>query len=150
MKISDAGIALIKRFEGCHLNSYPDPGTGDKPWSIGYGWTGTVDGITICPGMAISQQQAERLLYCGVLRYEQCINQLVRVNLTQNQFDALVCFVYNIGTYAFSTSTLLQKLNAGDYQGAADQFLRWVAPDKPKVTAGLQRRRIAERTLFLE
>lgn len=148
MHISDKGIALIKEFEGCRLRAYPDPKTGDKPWTIGYGWTGNVDGNPITPHTLIAQVTADRLLRSSLVTYEQDVLRLVKVTVNQNQFDALVSFVYNIGARVFSTSTLLKKLNAGDYAGAADEFLRWVSPGT-KVEAGLRRRRKAERELFL-
>lgn len=148
MQVSNKGIALIKAFEGCRLCAYPDPKTGDTPWTIGYGWTGKVDGKPITPHTQIAQETADRLLLTSLVSYEQDVLRLVRVKLTQHQFDALVSFVYNVGARVFSTSTLLKKLNAGDYSGAADEFLRWVSPSS-KVEAGLRLRRKAERALFL-
>ncbi len=76
--------------------------------------------------MQIDQATADRLLKCGVVPYEQGVNQLVKVRITQGQFDALVSFAYNLGLRSLSTSTLLKKLNAGDKQGAADEFGKWV------------------------
>lgn len=148
MRISEKGVALIKEFEGCRLTAYPDPKTGGAPWSIGYGWTHPVDGKPVKQGLTIDRATADRLLKAGLVSYEQDVSRLVRVKLTQGQFDALVSFVYNLGAMRFSTSTLLRKLNAGDYVGAADEFLRWVSPGT-KVEAGLRRRRQAERALFL-
>lgn len=148
MRISEKGVALIREFEGCSLTAYPDPGTGGAPWSIGYGWTHPVDGEPVKRGMTIDQATADLLLKTGLVSYEQDVSRLVRVKLTQGQFDALVSFVYNLGAMRFSTSTLLRKLNAGDYTGAAEEFLRWVSPGT-KVEAGLRRRRQAERALFL-
>ncbi|WP_321154272.1 lysozyme, partial [Serratia nevei] len=74
----------------------------------------------------IDQATADRLLKRGVVPYEQGVNQLVKVRITQGQFDALVSFAYNLGLRSLSTSTLLKKLNAGDKQGAADEFGKWV------------------------
>lgn len=148
MQTSDKGIALIKGFEGCRLTAYPDPGTGGAPWTIGYGWTYPVDGKPIKPGMKIDQATADRLLKTGLVSYENDVLKLVKVKLTQNQFDALVSFAYNVGSRALSTSTLLKKLNAGDIKGAADEFLRWNKAGG-KVLNGLTRRREAERALFL-
>lgn len=147
MQISEAGLALIKRFEGCSLVAYPDPATGGAPWTIGFGWTQPVDGVAVHPGMVISMVKAEELLRRGGVSYEHALNKLIKVPVTQNQFDALVSLAYNIGTRAFSTSTLLRLLNQRDYAGAADQFLRW---DKAngKVMPGLTRRRYAERAVF--
>ncbi|AXD43095.1 lysozyme [Salmonella enterica] len=148
MNISDRGVALIKTFEGCRLKAYPDPKTGGAPWTIGYGWTGKVDGKPVTPDTVIAQETADRLLKTGLVSYERDVSRLVKVKLTQGQFDALVSFVYNLGARAFSGSTLLRKLNAGDYDGAAGEFMRWVSPGT-EVEAGLRRRRQAERDLFL-
>nr|DAL56024.1 MAG TPA_asm: Lysozyme [Caudoviricetes sp.] len=148
MQTSDKGIFLIKGFEGCRLTAYPDPGTGGAPWTIGYGWTLPVDGKPVRPGMTIDQATADRLLKTGLVSYENDVLKIVKVKLTQGQFDALVSFAYNVGSRALSTSTLLKKLNAGDIKSAADEFLRWNKAGG-KVLNGLVRRREAERALFL-
>ncbi len=145
MQTSDKGIALIKQFEGCKLTAYQDS---VGVWTIGYGWTQPVDGKPIRAGMTIKQETAERLLKTGLVSYESDVSRLVRVGLNQGQFDALVSFTYNLGARSLSTSTLLRKLNAGDYAGAADEFLRWNKAGG-KVLNGLTRRREAERALFL-
>ncbi|HGH4793275.1 lysozyme [Serratia marcescens] len=145
MNISKNGIELIKRFEGLELKAYQDS---VGVWTIGYGWTQTVDGKKIAPGMRIDQATAERLLKCGVVQYEQGVNQLVKVRITQGQFDALVSFAYNLGLRSLSTSTLLRKLNDGDKQGAADEFDRWVNAGGKRLD-GLVTRRAAERRMFL-
>ncbi|MFZ5131411.1 lysozyme [Enterobacter roggenkampii] len=145
MQTSDKGIALLKEFEGCKLTAYQDS---VGVWTIGYGWTQPVDGKPIRAGMTINQETAERLLKTGLVSYESDVSRLVKVGLTQGQFDALVSFTYNLGSRSLSTSTLLRKLNAGDYAGAADEFLRWNKAGG-KVLNGLTRRREAERALFL-
>lgn len=145
MQTSEKGIALIKEFEGCKLTAYQDS---VGVWTIGYGWTQPVDGKPIRAGMTIKQETAERLLKTGMVSYESDVPRLVKVGLTQGQFDALVSFTYNLGARSLSTSTLLRKLNAGDYAGAADEFLRWNKAGG-KVLNGLTRRREAERALFL-
>lgn len=145
MQISKNGIELIKRFEGLRLKAYQDS---VGVWTIGYGWTQPVDGKKVGPGMQIDQATADRLLKCGVVQYEQGVNQLVKVKITQGQFDALVSFAYNLGLRSLSTSTLLQKLNDGDKQGAADQFGRWVNAGGKRLD-GLVARRAAEREMFL-
>lgn len=145
MQTSDKGIALIKQFEGCKLTAYQDS---VGVWTIGYGWTQHVDGKPIRAGMTIKQETAERLLKTGLVSYESDVSRLVKVVLTQGQFDALVSFTYNLGARSLSTSTLLRKLNAGDYAGAADEFLHWNKAGG-KVLNGLTRRREAERALFL-
>lgn len=148
MQTSEKGIKNIKDFEGCSLTAYPDPGTGGAPWTIGYGWTHPVDGKPIKPGMTIKQEAADRLLKTGLVSYENDVLKMAKVKLTQGQFDALVSFAYNVGSRALSTSTLLRKLNDGDVNGAADEFLRWNKAGG-KVLNGLTRRREAERALFL-
>ena len=145
MQTSEKGIALIKEFEGCKLTAYQDS---VGVWTIGYGWTQPVDGKPIRAGMTIKQETAERLLKTGLVSYESDVSRLVKVGLTQGQFDALVSFTSNLGARSLSTSTLLRKLNAGDYAGAADEFLRWNKAGG-KVMNGLTRRREAERALFL-
>ncbi|MGA4664424.1 lysozyme [Enterobacter ludwigii] len=145
MQTSEKGIALIKQFEGCKLTAYQDS---VGVWTIGYGWTQPVDGKPIRAGMTIKQETAERLLKTGLVSYESDVSRLVKVGLTQGQFDALVSFTYNLGARSLSTSTLLRKLNAEDYAGAADEFLRWNKAGG-KVLNGLTRRREAERALFL-
>ncbi|QNQ23523.1 lysozyme [Enterobacter roggenkampii] len=145
MQTSDKGIALIKQFEGCKLTAYQDS---VGVWTIGYGWTQPVDGKPIRAGMTIKQETAERLLKTGLVRYESDVSRLVKVGMTQGQFDALVSFTYNLGARSLSTSTLLRKLNTGDYAGAADEFLRWNKAGG-KALNGLTRRREAERALFL-
>lgn len=145
MQTSEKGIALIKQFEGCKLTAYQDS---VGVWTIGYGWTQPVDGKPIRAGMTIKQETAERLLKTGLVSYESDVSRMVKVGLTQGQFDALVSFTYNLGARSLSTSTLLRKLNAGDYAGAADEFLRWNKAGG-KVLNGLTRRREAERALFL-
>ena len=143
MRVSEAGMRLIKESEGCVLKAYPDPATGGEPFTIGYGSTGS----HVYPGKVITQAEADRLLDEDVDLFERGVNRLVNVDLTQGQFDALVCFAFNLGLGALQQSTLLKLLNAGDYEGAAKQFARW---DKAagKVMAGLTKRRQAESELF--
>lgn len=145
MKISDDGMALIKRFEGLRLQAYQDS---VGVWTIGYGWTQPVAGRKVGAGMAIDVATAERLLVCGVAQFERGVERLVAVTITQGQFDALVSFAYNLGLRALENSTLLRRLNAGDCQGAADQFGRWVNAGGVRLD-GLVARRAAERALFL-
>ncbi|CAH5338753.1 lysozyme [Serratia marcescens] len=145
MKISDDGMALIKRFEGLRLQAYQDS---VGVWTIGYGWTQPVAGRKIGAGMAIDATTAERLLVCGIAQFEQGVERRVTVPITQGQFDALVSFAYNLGLRALENSTLLRRLNAGDRQGAADEFGRWVNAGGVRLD-GLVARRAAERALFL-
>jgi GH24 family phage-related lysozyme (muramidase) len=139
--INDAGLALIESFEGDELRAYPDPGTGGAPWTIGYGHTANVQ-----PGESITEAQAIAFLRSDVAIAEDSVAELVEVTLTPNQFSALVSFEYNTG--ALAGSSLLGCLNAGDFEGAANQFDRWVYAGGI-VLPGLVRRRAAEKALFL-
>lgn len=145
MRVSENGINLIKQFEGCRLTAYQDS---VGVWTIGYGWTQPVDGKPVGKGMAITQQKADDLLKQGVVQYEAGVHGLVTVQLNQNQYDALVDFAYNLGVNALKGSTLLKKLNTGDYAGAANEFTKWNKAGG-KELAGLTRRREAEKSLFL-
>lgn len=145
MKISDDGMALIKRFEGLRLQAYQDS---VGVWTIGYGWTRPIAGRKVGAGMTIDAATAERLLVRGVAQFEQGVERRVAVTITQGQFDALVSFAYNLGLRALENSTLLRRLNAGDRQGAADEFGRWVNAGGARLD-GLVARRAAERALFL-
>lgn len=131
----------LKRWEGCRLTAYKDIG---GIWTIGYGSTGS----NVFPGLTITQAEADRLLDQDLVRFEKTVNENVRVPINQNQYDALVSLSYNIGTTAFSRSTVLRRLNEGDYEGAADAILWWNKV-KGKVIKGLVNRRKAERELFL-
>lgn len=138
----EQGLALIKDSEGLRLSTYLD--AVGKP-TIGYGHLIRSGETFKGP---ISQQQAEALLRKDLYDTEQGIAKAVRVSITQGQFDALASFVFNLGAGRLRSSTLLRKLNAGDYAGAADQFLLWdKAGGKP--LKGLTKRRQAERKLFL-
>ncbi|EBX5572414.1 lysozyme [Salmonella enterica subsp. enterica serovar Kuessel] len=140
MKVSDKGRAFIRAREGVKLAAYQD---GGGVWTIGYGHTRGVK-----QGQVINHEQADEFLNNDLRQVESCISERVTVALNQNQFDALVSFVFNIGRQAFSDSTLLKKLNEGKYRAAADQFTRWVY-DNDKFVQGLYNRRVAERDLFL-
>ncbi|MBT9314950.1 lysozyme [Leptothoe spongobia TAU-MAC 1115] len=135
-----SGVSLIKSFEGLRLKAYQDA---VGVWTIGYG---TTRGVR--PGQEISEAQAEALLKTDLNRFENAINQAVRVSINDNQFAALVSFTYNVGAGALRSSTLLRKLNRRDIYGAANEFPRWNRAGG-RVLAGLTRRRNAERALFL-
>src|SRR5512139_2752884 len=121
MKISKTGIDLIKHFEGLRLEAYQ---CSAGVWTIGYGTTRVHSG-PVTEGMRITEDEAERLLLADIRYFEQRVNDLVKVPLSQNQFDALVSLAYNIGDGALADSTLLKELNAGNYQDAGEQFLKW-------------------------
>lgn len=140
MKPSEAGLALIRQFEGLRLSAYKC--AAGVP-TIGYG---TTEGVKI--GQTISRADAEQLLACDAQRFADHIEALVSVRLNQNQIDALVSFVYNIGPAAFASSTMLRLINQGLMEDAARQFARWNKANG-EVLAGLTRRRAVERELFL-
>lgn len=132
---------LIKKWEKLRLVAYlPTP---DDVWTIGWGHT-----LGVKKGDKITKEQAQEFFIQDKQWAEDAVNQKVKVPLTQEQFDALVSLVFNIGANAFSRSTLLKKLNRKDYQGAADQFNVWVK-QKGKTLTGLVRRRAEERSYFL-
>ena len=133
------GLALTKAFESCRLVPYKD---GGGVWTDGWGNTHRV-----VPGITISQDKADTDLGMNVVDAVDTVNDYATVALTQNQFDALVDFTFNCGAGAFKTSTLLRKLNAGDYDGACAELTRW-NKDNGQVVAGLSRRRAAEQELF--
>ena len=141
MKISNIGINLISEYEGCKLKAYRCPA---GVLTIGVGHTGA----DVVEGMTITQAQSNELLRRDLSRFESGVDGAVHVPLTQNMFDALVSFAFNVGLGAFQKSTLLEKLNAEDYLGASDQLLVWHKVGG-KLSKGLQRRRMAERQLFL-
>lgn len=140
MKTSERSLNLIKHLEGLRLQAYQ---CSAGVWTIGYGHTAGVR-----PGDIIDEVQAGIFLRQDVAASECTVMRLVTVALSQHQFDALVSFVFNTGNGNFAASTLLKKLNAGDYNGAADELLRWIHAGG-KSLPGLVARREAERTLFL-
>lgn len=142
MKTSERGIALIKEFEGCELEAYLDA---VDVLTIGYGHTG--DDVYL--GLTITQAEADDMLARDLDKFEAGIERMVKVPLNANQHAALVSFSFNLGLGSLSGSTLLRKLNALDYDGAADEFPRWNRAGG-NVLAGLSRRRKAEQALFLD
>ncbi|MCX8010520.1 MAG: lysozyme [Ignavibacteria bacterium] len=142
-KISQKGIELIKSFEGLKLKSYKDAG---GVWTIGYGHTRTAG-----PNQIITKEQAEDLLIKDINIAEIIVNQMVKVPLTQNQFDALVSLVFNVGGVNFKHSILLTKLNQGKYKEASEEFLKWTKAklnDQYVELPGLVKRRKKEKELF--
>lgn len=136
-KVQD--VSLIKDFEGLELTAYKDI---VGVWTIGYGHTKTAR-----PGMSITKDEAEGLLRDDLAWVEDTINTNVKIELTQDQYDALASFIYNVGAGAFKRSTMLRKLNAGDVVGAAAEFKRWNKAGG-KAIRGLTRRRKAEEAWF--
>jgi lysozyme len=139
MRTSEAGIDLIKSFEGCRTVAYQDV---VGVWTIGYGHT-----IDVKEGMTITQHQCDVMLEVDIETYENYVNEQVDVSLTQNQFDALVSWVYNLGPTNLRNSTMLKVLNAGKYEEVPYQMKRWNRAGG-KVLKGLVVRREAEAELF--
>ncbi len=162
-KTGEAGRAIVKDFESLSLVAYPDPASPravalrsgvapDKaaklsgaPWTIGWGHTGP----EVHEGLIITSDHAEKLLTQDLFTSESDVRRYVKVQLNQNQFDALVSFTFNLGGGNLASSTLLKKLNAEDYEGASKEFVRWNKA-KGKVMAGLTRRRNMEAKLFMQ
>ena len=145
LKTSEVGKDLIRSFEGFRAIAYICPA--GVP-TIGYGTT-KINGKSVQLGMKITTQEADVFLEADLQQFEDAVRSNVLTKLTQNQFDALISFVYNVGITNFVKSTLLKKLNANKFDEAADEFLRW-NKSKKKVLPGLTRRRNAERDLFLK
>ena len=139
-KVTPYVIEKIKQWEGLRLTAYKDSG---GILTIGYGHTGP----DVKAGMTITEAHAEMLLMRDLSRFEQSVERSVKVPLTDNQFGALVSFAYNVGTAAFERSTLLRKLNEGDYASVPSQLARWNKVGG-RVLAGLTNRRAAETGLW--
>lgn len=140
-------VQHVKRFEGCKLTAYPDPGSKNgEPWTIGYGHTS--DGfLKVEKGLRITQDVADGALENDLNEIAAAVERLVKVKLNDNQFGALVSFTFNVGVGAFSKSTLLKKLNAGNYDAVPGELARWNKNDG-KVMTGLTNRRAAEAGLW--
>lgn len=143
--MSANGIQALKNYEALRTKAYLDDA---KKWTIGYGHTGYVGNQPVGAGMVITEQQAEELLKQRLPEFEDAVRSSVKAPLTQNQYDALVSLAYNIGPKKFKNSTLVKKLNAGDVEGAAEQFMVWRNAGG-KVNNGLINRRNREREMFL-
>lgn len=141
MRTSQKGVDLIKHFEGFRSAPYQCQA---KVWTIGYGHTKGVTALS----ESVSKEEAEAILQSDLLKYERSVSNLITVPLTQNQFDALVSFTFNLGGGALQRSSLRQKLNRKDYSGASVEFLKWVRAGGV-IRKGLERRRKAERALFM-
>ena len=137
--INAAGLALVRAYEGLRLEAYQDSG---EIWTIGYGHT-----LGVRPGDAIGAERAEHMLEADLMTAEAAVSRLVTVRLTDNQFSALVSFVFNVGGGQFGESTLLRKLNEGGY-GLVPACLRSWIFDNGRVQPGLVKRRAAEAALW--
>lgn len=140
METSQKGLDFIKQFEGIRKKAYLD--SVNIP-TIGVGHTGP----EVHMGMEITDEQVDEYLKEDVKEAEEAVNKLVKVDLTQDQFDALVSFVFNFGEPRFQGSTLLKKVNANDFTGAVQEFPRWNRAGG-KIEVGLTKRRLAEADLF--
>lgn len=144
--INEESLELIKSFEGLELEAYADP---VGVLTIGYGHTNAAGPPKVYRGQKITAKEAEEILLNDLKSYEASVQKAVKVLLNANQYGALVSFTYNLGAGNLQKSTLLRKLNAKDYHGAADEFLKWNKAGG-KTLRGLTRRREAERALFLK
>jgi lysozyme len=147
MPLNSAAVELIKEFEGFVNHWYPDPVSGGKPWTCCYGHTEAAGPPKFARGQTFTKAEGEAILQRDLARFAATVEQAIKVKVTGNQFGACVSLAYNIGEPAFLRSTLLKKLNAADYSGAAQEFSRWNKVGA-KVIAGLSRRRAAEKALF--
>lgn len=146
MKTSSAGLALIKKWEGCKLTAYRDS---VGVWTIGYGVTTAAGFGPITKGMKITQAQAETWLVEGLRKYEAAVDRALKRLPSQAQFDAMASLCWNIGPGNFAKSSVVRRFNDGDLRGAADAFRLWNKASG-KVLKGLTNRREAERALFLK
>ena len=145
MSVSNKGVDLICEFEGKRLVAYDD---GVGVWTIGFGTIKYPNGTRVKKGDTCTLEQAKEYMRHDLIEFEHTVNSSVKAPLNQNQFDALVSLAYNIGSSAFKSSTLVKKLNTGDYQGASDQFNVWVNAGGKRMQ-GLANRRDKEKLLFL-
>ncbi len=144
--ISEDGYALIRNFEGFSPTAYLDTG---GVWTIAFGTIKYPNGVAVKKGDHCTVGQAEVWLHNDCAWVDACLDKNVKVNLNQNQFDALASFVYNVGETAFVKSTMLALINSNKLDEAAQQFDRWVI-DNGKRIQGLVNRRVKEKALFLK
>jgi len=146
MQMSQEGIdALLKKFEGCKLKAYRCPA---GICTIGYGHTSAAGNPTVVDGLTIRQDQAEAILRSDLVKYETAVHNMVEQSLTQHEFDVLVDFAYNAGVGNLKSSTLLKKVNAGQFDAVPAELMKWTKGGG-KVLAGLVRRRQAESAWWL-
>lgn len=144
--ISENGYAIIRDAEGFRSTAYLDTG---GVWTIGFGTIKYPNGTSVKKGDTCTRKEAEQWLKNDCVWVDACLDKNVKVNLNQNQFDALASFVYNIGETAFVKSTMLTLINQNSLTSAASQFDRWVF-DNGKRIQGLVNRRAKEKVLFLK
>jgi lysozyme len=143
--ISEKGFSIIREAESLELIAYLDTG---GVWTIGYGTIKYPNGVRVKKGDVCTRGQAEIWLKYDCLWVDACLDKHVKVAVSQNQFDALASFVYNIGESAFIKSTMLTLINNSNFSSAASQFDRWIY-DNGKEIKGLVNRRAKEKALFL-
>ena len=144
MRMSAAGLATVKEFEGLRLKAYKCPAS---VWTIGYGHTSAAGAPIVNPDLVITKDEAEEVLERDMEQYEEGVRKYVKVDLTQGQFDALVDFAYNAGVGALQKSTLLKKVNAEKFDEVPAEFMKWTKGGG-KELPGLVRRRRAEVKLW--
>ena len=144
MRMSAAGLATVKEFEGLRLKAYKCPAA---VWTIGYGHTSAAGAPIVNPDLVITKDEAEEVLARDMEQYEEGVRKYVKVDLTQGQFDALVDFAYNAGVGALQKSTLLKKVNAEKFDEVPAEFMKWTKGGG-KELPGLVRRRRAEVKLW--
>lgn len=144
LDISENGYAIIREFEGFRSTAYKDTG---GVWTIGFGTIRYPNGVKVKQGDTCTRAQAEKWLKNDSLWVDACLDKHIKVKVSQNQFDALSSFVYNVGETAFAKSTMLKTINSNDLVGAASQFDRWVYDNGRKID-GLVNRRAKEKALF--
>jgi lysozyme len=148
MSALDTAMSVIKKFEGCRLNAYPDPGTGGEPWTIGWGNTIYANGQKVKKGDVITKEDAESLLRFYVNQFLNSVDSVVKSEISENQLAALTSFAYNCGIGALQKSTLLKKVNLNPNDPTIrDEFMKWNKANK-KIFPGLTRRRKDEADLY--
>ncbi|MEX5367395.1 lysozyme [Acinetobacter haemolyticus] len=144
--ISENGYAIIREFEGFRSTAYRDTG---GVWTIGFGTIRYPNGVKVKQGDTCTRGQAEQWLKNDCLWVDACLNKYIKVKISQNQFDALASFVYNIGETQFIKSTMLSLINQNNLTAAANQFDRWIFDNGIRIQ-GLVNRRAKEKALFLK
>ena len=145
-QISPHGLEKLKQWEGLKTKAYKDSG---GVWTIGYGHTATAGEPKPRAGMVITAAEAESILLRDLAQYEAAVENNVKVKLNDNQFAALVSFAFNVGIGAFKNSTLLKKLNQGNFNAVPTELMKWTKAGGKKIQ-GLVNRRRAEGYLWME
>lgn len=144
--LSGAGALALQQREGLRTTAYPDPATGGAPWTICWGHTGP----EVYRGLTVSRAQCEQWYWEDVAEAESYLRRYIRVPVRQGAWDAYVSFVFNVGPENFRTSTMLRKLNAGDWRGSCNQFPRWVYANRMRMEGLAVRRYSEQRQCLLE